>query len=123
LGTWFITELDAAVDFPAGIEFHIYAQDPSLNAFAWLAAAAATSTAIDHPLLNDEPCGRVYVSNGGGNSNPHPIGIEYVQNRWTIVNLDGGTMPAGAQFNVVVDEAAIVFCRYDHIFHNGLDGS
>ena len=33
------------------------------------------------------------------------------------------TIPQGAQFNVVVDEAAIVFCRYDHIFHNGVDGS
>jgi len=120
-GHWFIGELDSAVDFPPGINFHVYAQDPSLNAFVWTVPADTTSTVLDHPLLNGEPCGRVYV--GNGNINPHAIGVEYAQGRWAIVNLDGGTMPLSAQFNVVVDEAAIVFCRYDHIFHNGFDGS
>lgn len=58
-----------------------------------------------------------------GNLNPHPIEVKYVAGRWTIVNVDGGVMPLGAQFNVVVDEAAIDFCRYDHIFHDGVEGS
>jgi len=122
-GHWFITQLDgqSGVDFASGLGFDIYAQDPSLNAFVWTAPAAGTSTAIDHLLLNDEPCGRVYVTNG--NLNPHPIGVKYAQNRWTIVNLDLGSMPQGAEFQVVVDEAATQFCRYDHLFHNGFDGS
>lgn len=119
-GFWFIQQMDAVSDFPAGVDFHIYAQDPSLNAFVWTAPAAAASTALDHPLLNGEPCGRVYVTNH--EQNTHPFGVEFVQGRWTIVNLDGGTMPANAQFNVVVDEAATQLCRYDHIFHNGVDG-
>jgi hypothetical protein len=32
-------------------------------------------------------------------------------------------MPQGAEFQVVVDEAATQFCRYDHLYHNGFDGS
>ncbi len=122
-GYWFIAQLDGqtGVDFASGLGFDIYAQDPSLNAFVWTAPAAGTSTAIDHLLLNGEPCGRVYVTNGI--LNPHPIGVKYAQNRWTIVNLDLGSMPQGAEFQVIVDEAATQFCRYDHLFHNGFDGS
>lgn len=118
-GFWFIEELDGGIGFPQGLGFAIYAQDPSLNAFVWSAPEAGVTTAIDHILLNDEPCGRVYVTNG--NLNPHPIEVKYALQRWTIVNVDGATMPLGAQFNVVVDEAAIDFCRYDHIFHDGVE--
>ena len=120
---WFIAQLDAQGGdpaFPNGLAFHVYAQDPSLNAFVWTAPDAGTATAIDHVLLNGEPCGRLHVANG--NLNPHPVDVVYEQNRWTITNTDGGAMPAGAQFNVVVDEAAIEFCRYDHIFHDGVGG-
>ncbi|HEY2395626.1 MAG TPA: choice-of-anchor Q domain-containing protein [Rudaea sp.] len=122
-GYWFIAQLDGqeGVDFASGLGFDVYAQDPSLNAFVWTAPAAGTSTAIDHLLLNDEPCGRVYVTNGI--LNLHPIGVKYAQNRWTIINLDLGSMPQGAEFQVVVDEAATQFCRYDHLYHNGFDGS
>lgn len=118
-GQWSIQQLDSVADFPSGLSFAIYAQDPSVNAFVWSAPEAGVTTAIDQVLLNGEPCGRVYVSNGI--ANPHPIAVEYVSKRWTIVNVDGGTMSSGAQFNVVVDEAAIEFCRYDHIFHNGVE--
>lgn len=119
-GHWFIIQLDAQTgdpDFPAGVDFHLYAQDPSLNAFAMTAPASATSVVIDHPLLNDEPCGRVYVTDG--NLDPHPIEVRFEQDRWRIANVDGSTIPAGANFDVVVDEAATGFCRYDHIFHDG----
>lgn len=121
-GSWFIQEfaMSGDPDFATGVNFHIYAQDPSLNAFVWTAPAAATATAIDHVLLNGEPCGRIYA--GNGNLNLHPIGVAYSQNRWSIVNLDNATIPAGAQFYVVVDEAATQFCRYDHIFHDGFEG-
>jgi len=83
--------------------------------------AAGVSAALDNVLLNGEPCGRVYVSSG--NLDPHPIEVKYVAKRWTIVNVDGAAMPLGARFNVVVDEAATQFCRYDHIFHDGVEGS
>ena len=121
-GNWYLVQLDVpSGTFPSGVTFAIYAQDPSLNAFVWTAPVDGVSTALDHVLLNGEPCGRVYATNG--NENPHPIDVKYVANRWTIVNVDGGTIPAGAQFQVVVDEAATEFCRYDHIFHDGYEGT
>ena len=120
-GAWFIVELDeAGPQFPDGVTFEVYAQDPSVNAFVWSAPGTAPSTAIDHLLLNGEPCGRVYVTDG--NLDTHAIGVRYVPPSWTIFNLDGSDIPAGAQFEVVVDEAATQFCRYDHIFHTGTDG-
>jgi hypothetical protein len=87
----------------------------------WNAPVAGATMPLDHVLLNGEPCGRVRATNG--NSNPHPIGVKYAAQRWTIVNVDGAAMPADAQFNVVVDEAATDFCRYDHIFHDGVEGA
>ena len=120
-GNWFLVQLDAVVEFPSGVDFAIYAQDPSLNAFVWNAPVAGATMPLDHVLLNGEPCGRVRATNG--NSNPHPIGVKYAAQRWTIVNVDGAAMPADAQFNVVVDEAATDFCRYDHIFHDGVEGA
>ena len=120
-GAWFIVEFNGTgPEFPDGITFAVYAQDPSVNAFVWNAAATASTAAIDHLLLNGEPCGRVYVTNG--NVDLHAIGVKYVPPRWTIFNLDGSDIPAGSQFEVVVDEAATQFCRYDHLFHNGADG-
>lgn len=121
-GGWFVQQLDAQggdPDFADGVAFHVYAQDPSLNAFAWTAPATASSVAIIHPLLDGEPCGRIYV--GNGNLDPHPIGVRYAQGSWEIVNLDGAPIPQGAIFYVVVDEAATQFCRYDHIFHDGVE--
>jgi hypothetical protein len=35
--------------------------------------------------------------------------------------MDGATLPTGAQFHVIVDEAATLSCRYDHLFRNGFD--
>jgi hypothetical protein len=120
-GFWYIVQTDAVEGdtFPAGLDFHVYAQDPSLNAFSWTVPAATTATAIDHPLLNGEPCGRLYVTSG--DSNPHPFKVGYASGRWTIENTVNVAIPAGASFNVVVDEHAIEFCRFDHIFHDGLD--
>jgi hypothetical protein len=122
-GSWFIQQLDAQggdPDFADGVAFHVYAQDPSLNAFVLTAPASANSVAIIHPLLDGEPCGRIYV--GNGNLDPHPFGVRYEQGGWSIVNLDGAAVPQGASFYVVIDEAATQFCRYDHIFHDGVEG-
>jgi len=123
-GSWFIQQLDAQsgdADFASGVAFHVYAQDRSLDAFVVTAPATANSVAILHPLLDGEPCGRVYA--GNGNLDPHPLGVRYDGGHWTIVNLDGADIPQGADFHVVIDEAATQFCRYDHIFHDGVEGS
>jgi hypothetical protein len=126
-GSWFIKQLDWNVgdaDFPSGLGFDIYAQDPSLNAFTRSAPITAATSPIDHILLNGVSCGQLVVSNLDNNlaPNPHPVGVVYAQGTWSVVNLDGAAIPAGATFSVVVDEAATSFCRYDHIFHDGVDG-
>lgn len=123
-GGWLIQQLDAQngdPDFADGIAFHVYAQDRSVNAFVWSAPTTQGGVAIIHPLLDGDPCGRIYV--GNGNLDPHPIGVRYEQGHWTIANLDGTDIPQGAIFYVIVDEAATQFCRYDHVFHDGLEGS
>ncbi|HET7780047.1 MAG TPA: choice-of-anchor Q domain-containing protein [Rudaea sp.] len=118
---WFLYQFDAGANsFPTGLQFDIYAQDPSLDAFVWNAPSAGPSTAIGHLLLDGEPCARIHVTNG--TSDPHPIAVTYAAKRWTIFNVDGGSMPADAEFYVVIDEAATQFCRYDHLFHDGFGG-
>lgn len=121
-GHWFLQQLDAHSgdpNFASNVNFHIYAQDPSLNAFVWVVPAGPTInyTEIDHLLLNGDSCGRIYVTNS--NLNAHPFEVDFYQNHWTITNVDGGAMAAGTQFYVVVDEAATTFCHYDHVFHSG----
>jgi hypothetical protein len=121
-GNWFIQQLDAQTgdpDFPDGLTFHVYAQDPSLNAFSLSAPASGPSLAIHHPLLDGEPCGRVYASSG--NLDPHAFGVRYTGGLWRIFNVDGAAIPASAPFYVVVDEAATQFCRYDHVFPDGYE--
>jgi hypothetical protein len=121
---WFIAQLDAQTgdpSFPLGVQFDIYAQDESVNAFNVTVLTASPLVSIDHLLLNGEPCGRIYVSND--KSDPHPIEVDYRGQNWTIVNADGAGIPAFSVFHVIVDEAATAACRYDHIFHDGFEKS
>ena len=111
--------------FPVGLDFHVYGQDPSLNAFRWVAAdAGGTSyTQLNQATINGEPCAQILAQRGQAQANPHPIQLRYVSaaGRWRIENVDGATLPAGADFFVLVDEAATVACRYDHLFHDEFD--
>jgi hypothetical protein len=126
-GNWFIWQSDATTgsSFPTGIDFHVYAQDPSLNAFHWVApeAGVGSSTLLDQHVINGEPCAQIYVQPGYNATNPHPVGLRYLSatRRWRVENLDGATMPNGSDFYIVVDEAETAACRYDHIFHSEFD--
>jgi hypothetical protein len=106
---------------PIGAEFHVYAQDPSLNAFFWSTPEVGDTsyTVLDTPIINDEPCAQIYAQQSG-TLNPHPTQLRYVSalKRWRIENADNVLLPNATSFNVVVDEAATAACRYDHIFHD-----
>ncbi|MFT5129786.1 MAG: hypothetical protein ACI8W8_003415, partial [Rhodothermales bacterium] len=58
-------------------------------------------TLLDHPRINAEPNAVVLVSQRGSD-NPHPIGVQYVDERWSILNLDQTIIPDGAQFTVFI---------------------
>jgi hypothetical protein len=124
-GNWFLFQDDATSDFPSGLNFHVYAQDPSLNAFRWVApeAGSASYTVLDQSVINGEPCAQIHATAGYSGVNAHPIELRYSSalQRWRIENIDGATLPAGQDFYVVVDESATVACRYDHIFHDSFD--
>src|SRR6266496_1090857 len=85
------------------------------TAFTHVVSVANTPTpsrtVLSHPLLDGVADARpilMSVWNHGSNpgvDNNHPVGLAYgidVSERWSIVALDGGVLPLGAQFNVEV---------------------
>jgi hypothetical protein len=106
---WAILNQDFGA-MPVNASFNVYAQDPSHNAFVHSAAIGNTSgnaTYLDHPLLNGQRCARLYATQKLGTVNDRQFDLFYdagVQ-RWTIFN-QGGAMPAGAEFFVLVDAAS-----------------
>ena len=63
----------------------------------------STCTLLDNPDLNKNPNALVMatpVTENGSNLNPHPIGVHFINEKWSIINLDQSAMPAGSKFNV-----------------------
>lgn len=63
----------------------------------------ANCTLLDIPELNNNPTAIIFVApilENGLNLNPHPIGVYYFKNQWSIFNLDQRPIPEGAKFNV-----------------------
>ena len=63
----------------------------------------ANCTLLDIPELNNNPTAIIFVApilENGLNLNPHPIGVYYFKNQWSIFNLDQRPIPEGARFNV-----------------------
>ena len=63
----------------------------------------STCTLLDIPELNKNPAAVVFATTlveGGVNLNPHPIGVHFINDKWSIFNLDQAAMPAGSKFNV-----------------------
>jgi hypothetical protein len=122
--TRWIVQRNAGGSMPVGAEFHVYAQDPSLNAYFWSTPEVGDTsyTVLDQPVINGEPCAQIHVQQGG-TANPHPTQLRYVSalKRWRIENADGALLPNNTSFHVIVDEAATVACRYEHIFHDGVE--
>ncbi len=60
-------------------------------------------TFLDVPELNNNPAAIILVTpilENGLNVNPHPIGVYYFKNQWSIINLDQKPIPAGSKFTV-----------------------
>ena len=110
-GVWSVVRLDGN-PMPASGRFHVYFQEPSINAFVHRASTPNiffNYTVLTHPLLDGHRCARFHVTQTTdfGVMNNHHIGVYYSGNNWRIFNQDGATMPAGAQFHVVVDPQAV----------------
>lgn len=114
--TWYIFNADLAA-MPLGASFNylyypgpIYTDDADVYLHtATVANITTNATFLDDSEANDNPravifATQVWVPNGRGSADldPHPIGVEYIDNRWAIFNEDGAPMPVGASFNVFI---------------------
>lgn len=109
-GRWRVFNQDFAT-MPTNAGFNILAPSPGVNVFIHRATAANITehtTAIDHPLTNNNPNARLLVTpnwkadSGTGVYNDHPIGVYYAGGRWRIFNQDLSAIPVNAAFNVMV---------------------
>lgn len=125
-GAWSVVRVDGGA-MPNNGGFHVYAQPPSINAFRHVAAGPNLSgsvTLLRHPLLDGNPCARVHVTplTDFVVLDAHQVGVYYAGGafqRWAVFNQDFATMPAGAQFQVVVD-AGTTTCPGD-VFRDGFE--
>ncbi|RIH84657.1 hypothetical protein Mlute_01821 [Meiothermus luteus] len=67
----------------------------------------ASRTTLDNPMINGDPNAILTVTHLSNDTDPvipAPIGVSYdsVAGRWRIFRADGGSMPNGAKFNVLV---------------------
>ena len=63
----------------------------------------STCTLLDVAALNNNMTAIIMATpiiEKGINLNPHPIGVHYINNKWSILNLDQAAMPDGSKFNV-----------------------
>jgi hypothetical protein len=123
-GRWAIFNQDA-VDIPEGALFHVLVATAETGAFVHQASAgnsAGPGTYVDHPLANHNPHAILFVTqnrNPGGGwpgvVNDQTIAVTYSQGagQWAIVNQEGGDMPAGAAFNVVIPHTDPAFVVHE----------
>jgi hypothetical protein len=112
-GRWAIFREDLST-FLSG-SFFVRIAPAHANVFVHTATVANTAfegTSLDHPALNGRPGAWLLVAHNwnppgrpSGVYNDHPVGVRYddLNERWTIVNLDGADMPFGISFNVMAD--------------------
>ena len=62
----------------------------------------STCTLINLPELNANRNAIVFAIpiTENGYEYPHPIGVHFINNKWSIINLDQQSMPAGSKFTV-----------------------
>jgi hypothetical protein len=116
-GHWAICNEDQT-PMPAGIRFVVKVSGPGFDhygQFALLQTATASNTQSDYTVIDDPHTNgignlRLFVTanitpgGGGGIYNNHPIGVLYIQGKWAVFNEDQTPLPAGAAFNVMVDQ-------------------
>lgn len=126
---WFIGNQALGASMPTGFGFHVYAQDPSPNAFVHRVTTSGRFSPItSHSLLGDDPgrCARAIatprVVPGLTNNTPFDLEWRQIDGRgvWGIHGTS--SMPAGAEFFVFVDAAAYDDCAFPGLFKDGFEG-
>jgi hypothetical protein len=120
--SWLIFNQNGA-NMPDQASFNVLARNPDAASFIHTATAYNTSshiTTIEHPLLSGNPNAIVIVTpnwNPGGSSgvyNDHPIGVQYSNPNWTIINQDLANIPLGAAFNVTIPSPGFAEAVFVH---------
>jgi hypothetical protein len=104
---------------PADETFSVLAEPASGSSVFTLRASGANTSGnhvlINSRLTNGKPGAVLQVTQvldpggaGGGVYNPRLVGVRYYkpQHKWAIINENGGRMPRGAAFNVLVGSSA-----------------
>jgi hypothetical protein len=116
LAKWTIYNADGAT-MPVGITFSVRTDPSAFKLRSGLKSPVVATKAgvtgslnelpapfvpIDEPSATSNPYATIMVTMAGGESNPHPIAVQYLAPYWRIVNSDGTLIPAGVLFNVKV---------------------
>lgn len=125
---WFIGNQALGASMPTGLGFHVYAQDPSPNAFVHrVTTAGRFSPMPDHPLLGDDPnrCARALatprVVPGLTNNTPYELEWRQIHGRGVWGIQGEAAMPVGAEFFVFVDAASYEDCAFAELFKDGFE--
>ena len=110
---WRIINQDLA-NMPTGFGFHIYAQDPSPNAFVHRVTQGGSNVTrfVKHHILGQDPhyCARPVVSQRLGSVNSGGFDLTHDgQQTWSLYNY-AGNLAAGSEFDVFVDARAFEEC-------------
>jgi hypothetical protein len=109
VGEWDIFNEDGAA-IPLGTSFNLsVAPNDNAGYFQFTATASnlnGDSMFIDNAQVNNHPNAVLFATqNWTGTSNPHEIGVWYdaFAQKWAVFNEDGAMLPAGATFNLVLE--------------------
>ncbi|WP_223786603.1 DUF7452 domain-containing protein [Marinicella meishanensis] len=98
-------------DIQVGSVFNILNIAKTFTTFEVQQSGAANFVEIDRTGLNGRPEKIVHVMQKYDSSNPgfndHPVGINYLIDRWYVQNLDAATLPLNTTFNVYYQDPSI----------------
>jgi hypothetical protein len=125
---WFIGNQVLGASMPTGFGFHVYAQDPSPNAFVHrVTTAGRFSPMAYHPLLGDDPnrCARALatprVVPGLTNNTTYDLEWRQIDGRGVWGIQGEASMPVGAEFFVFVDATSFEDCAFAELFKDGFE--
>lgn len=125
---WFIGNQVLGASMPTGFGFHVYAQDPSPNAFVHRVTTAGRFSPMPyHPLLGDDPnrCARALatprVVPGLTNNTTYDLEWRQIDGRGVWGIQGDASMPVGAEFFVFVDAASFEDCAFAELFKDGFE--
>lgn len=125
---WFIGNQLLGASMPTGLGFHVYAQDPSPNAFVHRVTTAGRFSPMPyHALLGDDPnrCARALatprVVPGLTNNTTYDLEWRQIDGRGVWGIQGEASMPVGAEFFVYVDAASFEDCAFAELFRDGFE--